>query len=74
MLLHVEHHFNSETGTIHKLDQEKQLLKDLKAGAKKTSPEFDEKLDWAREFVREEIIPLETLDLDLTLTTASIGD
>jgi acyl-CoA dehydrogenase len=28
-----------------------------------TSPEFDEKLDWAREFVRKEIIPLETLNL-----------
>ena len=29
-----------------------------------TEPEFEEKLDWMREFVREEIIPLETLDLD----------
>ncbi|SHL24171.1 acyl-CoA dehydrogenase [Pseudonocardia thermophila] len=29
-----------------------------------TEPEFEEKLDWMRAFVREEIIPLETLDLD----------
>jgi acyl-CoA dehydrogenase len=29
-----------------------------------TSPEFEKKLDWARDFVREEIFPLETLDLD----------
>ncbi|GAA1830714.1 acyl-CoA dehydrogenase family protein [Pseudonocardia ailaonensis] len=29
-----------------------------------TEPEFDTKLDWMREFVREEIYPLETLDLD----------
>lgn len=28
-----------------------------------TEPEFEEKLDWMRDFVREEIIPLETLDL-----------
>jgi acyl-CoA dehydrogenase len=29
-----------------------------------TSPEFEKKLDWARDFVRGEILPLETLDLD----------
>src|SRR5918992_1371628 len=28
-----------------------------------TDPEFEEKLVWMREFVREEIIPMETLDL-----------
>jgi acyl-CoA dehydrogenase len=29
-----------------------------------TEPEFEAKLEWARSFVREEIEPLETLDLD----------
>jgi acyl-CoA dehydrogenase len=29
-----------------------------------TEPEYEAKLQWAREFVREEIIPLETLNLD----------
>jgi acyl-CoA dehydrogenase len=29
-----------------------------------TEPEFEEKLEWIRGFVRDEIIPLETLDLD----------
>jgi acyl-CoA dehydrogenase len=29
-----------------------------------TEPDFQEKLDWMREFVREEVFPLETLDLD----------
>ena len=29
-----------------------------------TEPEFAEKLEWMRGFVRDEIIPLETLDLD----------
>jgi acyl-CoA dehydrogenase len=29
-----------------------------------TEPEFEEKLEWMRGFVRDEIIPLETLDLD----------
>src|SRR5216117_3024698 len=29
-----------------------------------TEPEFDEKLEWMRTFVREEIYPLETIDLD----------
>jgi acyl-CoA dehydrogenase len=29
-----------------------------------TEPEFEEKLEWMRGFVREEIIPLETLNLD----------
>ena len=28
-----------------------------------TEPEFEEKLQWMREFVRDEIIPLETLGL-----------
>ena len=28
-----------------------------------TEPEFEEKLVWMREFVREEIMPIETLDL-----------
>ena len=27
-----------------------------------TEPEFEAKLDWMRGFVREEIMPLETLD------------
>lgn len=30
----------------------------------RTEPEFEAQLDWMREFVREEIFPLETLDLD----------
>jgi acyl-CoA dehydrogenase len=30
-----------------------------------TEPEFQEQLDWMREFVREEIWPLETLDLSM---------
>ena len=30
-----------------------------------TEPEFEEKLEWMRAFVREEIFPLETLDLHL---------
>ena len=29
-----------------------------------TEPEFEEKLAWMREFVREEIYPLEVLDFD----------
>ena len=29
-----------------------------------TEPEFEEKLAWMRTFVRDEIFPLETLDLD----------
>src|SRR6201987_39300 len=29
-----------------------------------TEPEFEEKLEWMRTFVREEVYPLETLDLD----------
>src|SRR3954451_24020550 len=29
-----------------------------------TEPEFEAKLEWMRNFVREEIIPLETLELD----------
>ncbi|GAC1536286.1 MAG: acyl-CoA dehydrogenase family protein [Acidimicrobiales bacterium] len=30
-----------------------------------TEPEFESKLEWMRSFVRDEIMPLETLDLDL---------
>ncbi|MGI5129766.1 acyl-CoA dehydrogenase family protein [Pseudonocardia sp. CA-107938] len=30
-----------------------------------TEPDFQDTLDWVRRFVREEIIPLETLDLDV---------
>ena len=30
-----------------------------------TEPEFEEKLEWMRGFVREEVFPLETLDLTL---------
>ena len=30
-----------------------------------TDPDYQRKLDWARDFVREEIWPLETLDLDV---------
>lgn len=30
-----------------------------------TDPDFQESLDWVRRFVREEIIPLETLELDV---------
>ena len=29
-----------------------------------TQPEFEEKLSWMRGFVRDEFIPLESLDLD----------
>src|SRR3954447_22144910 len=29
-----------------------------------TEPDFEAKLEWMRGFVRDEIIPLETLDLD----------
>ncbi len=38
-----------------------------------TEPEFEAKLDWMRTFVREEIEPLETLDLDAA-TLARITD
>ena len=30
-----------------------------------TEPEFEEQLEWMRVFVREEIEPLETIDLDM---------
>ena len=30
-----------------------------------TEPEFEAQLEWMRGFVRDEIFPLETLDLDL---------
>jgi acyl-CoA dehydrogenase len=29
-----------------------------------TEPEFEEQLEWMRHFVRDEIFPLETLDLE----------
>jgi acyl-CoA dehydrogenase len=29
-----------------------------------TDPEFEERLDWMRTFVRDQVVPLETLDLD----------
>ena len=29
-----------------------------------TEPDFQKKLDWMRDFVRTEVFPLETLDLD----------
>ena len=33
-----------------------------------TEPEFQKKFDWARDFMRAEVMPLETLELDwLTL-------
>ena len=39
-----------------------------------TEPEFEEKLVWMRRFVREEIEPLETLDLDYDDRSAAISD
>jgi acyl-CoA dehydrogenase len=42
-----------------------------------TEPEYEEKLNWASAFVRDEIIPLETLDLDraeLLKRTAPLKD
>jgi acyl-CoA dehydrogenase len=36
-----------------------------------TEPEFEEKLEWMRGFVRDEIIPLETLDLDAAALAAA---
>jgi acyl-CoA dehydrogenase len=42
-----------------------------------TEPEFEAKLEWMREFVRDEILPLETLDLDaaaLTKATEPLKD
>src|SRR5215217_8835939 len=38
-----------------------------------TEPEFQEQLDWMREFVREEIWPLETLDLDVEQLDRAMG-
>ena len=38
-----------------------------------TEPEFEEKLEWMRGFVREEVFPLETLDLTEDQLTAAIG-
>src|SRR5690242_7405585 len=29
-----------------------------------TEPEFEEKLEWARAFVRDKVLPLEVLDVD----------
>src|SRR6185437_1299272 len=38
-----------------------------------TEPEFAEKLEWMRGFVRDEIIPLETLDLDAAAFARATG-
>jgi len=38
-----------------------------------TEPEFEEKLVWMRQFVREEIFPLETLGLDYDEMLRVIG-
>jgi acyl-CoA dehydrogenase len=38
-----------------------------------TEPEFERKLDWIRGFVRDEIMPLETLDLDWRTFRSAIG-
>ncbi|MGO9457922.1 MAG: acyl-CoA dehydrogenase family protein [Acidimicrobiales bacterium] len=38
-----------------------------------TEPEFEEKLAWMRGFVREEVFPLEVLDLTEAQLTAAIG-
>jgi acyl-CoA dehydrogenase len=38
-----------------------------------TEPEFEEQLEWMRGFVREEVIPLETLDLSYEQVLTAIG-
>ncbi|MEV0341405.1 acyl-CoA dehydrogenase family protein [Nocardia sp. NPDC050713] len=38
-----------------------------------TEPEFQKKLDWIQDFVRGEVIPLETLDLDWTQLRRAIA-
>jgi hypothetical protein len=38
-----------------------------------TEPEFEEKLSWMRGFVRDEFIPLETLDLDAAAFSCAAG-
>ncbi len=38
-----------------------------------TEPEFEEKLEWMRGFVREEVFPLEVLDLTEAQLTAAVG-
>ncbi len=38
-----------------------------------TEPEFEEKLSWMRGFVRDEFIPLETLDLDAAAFSRATG-
>jgi acyl-CoA dehydrogenase len=38
-----------------------------------TEPEFEAKLEWMRGFVRDEILPLETLDLDLAAYERAIA-
>ena len=38
-----------------------------------TEPEFEEQLAWMREFVREEIFPIETLELPTTTCASSIA-
>src|SRR5687768_2394918 len=39
-----------------------------------TEPEFEEQLEWMRTFVRDEIFPLETLDLDDEATWRRLTD
>ena len=38
-----------------------------------TEPEFEEKLSWTRGFVRDEFIPLETLDMDAAAFSRATG-
>src|ERR1700754_286401 len=38
-----------------------------------TEPEFEEKLEWMRGFVRDEVIPLETLELDATMFARAVA-
>ena len=38
-----------------------------------TEPEFEEKLAWMRSFVRDEIFPLETLDLSHTAILEAVA-
>src|SRR5215475_6484132 len=38
-----------------------------------TEPEFERKLEWMREFVREEVFPLEVLDADEATTKRIVG-
>ncbi|MEA2208451.1 MAG: acyl-CoA dehydrogenase, partial [Solirubrobacteraceae bacterium] len=38
-----------------------------------TEPDFEAKLEWMREFVREQVMPLEVLDLDWRAFRRAIG-